>query len=250
MKHKRIIVASQPRCGSMWVWNVTRELIRAVDLRPIPGIIEADAEPGKEIAWALSAPLGPDEVACLKVHKFVDPLTSDCLVIGPWRDLYDASLSFMRFRAMPFGRYLLALNGPDGQCIAPFLHLYPQADIPNLLAIPYPDIVSNAASVVRRIARFIGADVDDCQVRQIVETWCPANVQRLIDRVVSTPGMSRPVPGQGHRVYDPVTGFSALHIGSGEAPALSAEEEAQLRNVIRGVLSRGAGRERKERKRS
>jgi len=219
----------------MWVWNVTRDLIRAVGLTPLPVTVAADAQPAGEIAWALSGRLADDEVACVKVHRFVDPRASDCLIIGPWRDLFESSLSFMRFKAMPFRQYLASLNGGGGARISRFLATYPDGEWPNLLAIPYPDILADSASVIRRIAGFIGADVHEADIARITGAWSRAQVESLLVRDAG----AAPVPGEPHRTYDPVTGFSSNHFTPDEPLVLSDEQEAQLRNVIRGIMARG-----------
>jgi hypothetical protein len=70
---KVIWIASVPRCGSMWVFNVTRQVVRAAGLEVLPSLVpQTDEAMGAAFQEGIRD-LATDRVRVLKVHQALSP---------------------------------------------------------------------------------------------------------------------------------------------------------------------------------
>ncbi len=217
LKASRIFVSCMPRSGSMWAYNVTRELIRSAGVEPIPQKVPPDATP--YLTKAFEEPVGENQAYCIKTHYPVDPEKPDTLIINTYRDIRDAVISQMRFMHLSFEEAF-----GDGKKWMRLTDMYSDGKSDNILQICYERIVTEPMEVIRRIDRFIGTEASEQRMEEIQEQFSKEKIKRKIDDMkgISTEQILanasvmdgiRNADGS-YRVFDRNTGFQSNHITS------------------------------------
>ena len=102
---KAVWIASVPRTGSMWTFNITRELVRAAGFGVVPDLVPNNDEEMVRIGGERVDAPASREVAVLKIHVRMRPDTPLSLFIVPRRDLRDSRVSSPRNKvAVPADR--------------------------------------------------------------------------------------------------------------------------------------------------
>ena len=110
LNHSPIIfIAGMPRSGSMWTYNVCRKLITAAGKTFWPDEVPLDESP--VIEHALAHPPEPNQVYCIKTHFRVPVGQPHMRIICNYRDIRDATLSYMRFMKCSFEKGLSVARG-------------------------------------------------------------------------------------------------------------------------------------------
>ena len=203
----------------MWVFNVTRQIVRAAGLEVLPATVPQTNE--DMVAAAMEGVVDPvtDRVRVVKVHNNVRPEIPNSRFILPRRDVRDAMVSFMRFMRCDFEAGLeFARNA-----MASARH-YDSFPPDRALFIDYADIVSRAASVVDTIGEFLEAPLDPETSDAIAGALDKKNVahtireteQDLIRRsraggTISS-GELVVLGPQDVRAFDTATGFQTGHV--------------------------------------
>ena len=154
LKAKRIFVATIPRSGSRWTYNVTRALIEAAGIKPIPqSMIIADDLPF--VIKALKESPGENEVYCVKTHYLIEPKqSSETLFITTYRDIRDVVVSFMKFMRTSF-EYTISGVRESMKLVDTYL----ESRASNVLGIRYDEIVNQPLDTIQKIDHFIGTGV-------------------------------------------------------------------------------------------
>ena len=217
-----VIVASMARAGSMWVYNVTRELISASGNVPLPE--EPPPDHDQLIMKALGRTCDVNKIYCFKTHSRISPSRRDARILCPYRDVRDAMLSFMRFMHCEFERGLRAAQG-----MMALTDYYFSLPTVNLLPIRYDDITSKPSEVTRKIARFLGLDIMPDDIKTILDGFSRKRVQKFINMLesIGTDECGSILPAQdksgytsvqnldgSYRVFDKKTNFQSNHITS------------------------------------
>src|ERR1043166_548248 len=93
---KVIWVVSAPRCGSMWVFNVTRQIVRAAEFEVLPSLGTQSDEAMLAAARDGGCDPATDRVRVLKLHGTCPDFPYVRFIV-PRRDIRDSVVSFMRF---------------------------------------------------------------------------------------------------------------------------------------------------------
>ncbi len=218
---KAVWIASPPRCGSMWVFNVTRQIARATGLDVLPGAVpQANEAMVAAAAEGIRDP-APDRVRVVKVHSNVCPDMPSSRFILPRRDVRDAIVSFMRFMrcdfeaGMEFARNAIASERHyDG---------FPPG---RALSVDYADIVAHPAAIVDAIAEFLGAPLEPDMSDAIAGNLDKENVARTIQQTEQSLIRRSRAGGtisadelvvlgpQDVRAFDTATGFQSGHVSN------------------------------------
>jgi len=247
---KSIFVAGMPRAGSMWTYNVVRRLLVLAGMTPWPDKVPVNERP--IIKKAFSRPAGAGRVYCIKTHYAIAIDRPDTRILCNFRDIRDATLSFMRFMKCPFEQALESAR--ESMKITDH---YLRAGAPSVLPVDYDDIATAAPSVVARIADFIGVEAGAAEINDIVEQLSrgrmQARLERLHDVAVNQAGeiQSRALAGRyasirntdgSYRVFDTETGFQSDHITSTHSgewrEAFTAEQQRILNELLGEWLRR------------
>ncbi len=153
----RVLVATMPRAGSTWVFNVARQICRMHGYRLQPehaalalgdhfeaSFRKAVRDPRRRSAWVL------------KTHRHLAELPQGFRMIATIRDPRDALLSFARFTRSDWRHALVAtLNAVKlAEARRALAARHP------VLEIAYPEIRDRPAAVVEKIAAFLGLPVE------------------------------------------------------------------------------------------
>lgn len=261
-----VAVVSIGRTGSMWLWNVARDLLETAGL----GVVALDSA-DFDRAWFIARLSGRD-IICLHHHK-VEPPRPKVRYIVPYRDIRDVALSTMRFNRVDFDTVLSWLPGQMEALDA--LMAYDDAVA---LKIRYEAMVRHPDRAVLDVATFLGISLSRDKARVLAERYSRERVRRLTqanDRLFKGPEsrpsihkfyragaptgavaiQSGPVilpaaynPDLSLRIIDERTRFQTNHVsskGPGEwRIALTAEQKKRLNDATREWLGRYRYRQR------
>ncbi|MHC4131137.1 MAG: O-linked N-acetylglucosamine transferase family protein [Planctomycetota bacterium] len=232
----RIFVSSMPRAGSMWTYNVTRSLIGAAGLKPLPEIVPTDTTPF--VTRAFKEPPAEDQVHCVKTHFVVETPQNDenTLIIVPYRDIRDCIVSYMKFMHCNFEYALRAMKYWNPT------NVYFDSKAENILKIRYNEVVDEPLNAIQKINSFIGTGVSFEQIENINEQFSRKKVKEKVDALTNTSVEqvevnsavldSTPNMDGTRRIFDKNTGFQAGHITSQKSgswrQALTETQQQQL----------------------
>jgi hypothetical protein len=189
-----------------------------------------------------------DRVRVLKVHSQLPPdLPHSCFIV-PSRDARDGLMSYMRFMRCGFDEALDYVRG----AVETARH-YAAFPRERTLFIAYEDIVVRPAAVVRTIARFLSAKVEDRALFGIVRSYSRENVGRMIakkERELARRSRDGEairsdelvvLGSQRIRMFDTATGFQSGHVSRSRegdwqkffTPHQRARLEAHLADLAR-----------------
>jgi hypothetical protein len=212
---KRIFISSMPRSGSMWTYNVTRSLIRAAGMEPIPKNVPVNTKPF--VKKAFNEPVGENEVFCVKTHQVVDTEKPDTLIIVPYRDIRDAIFSYMKFMRVSFEEAF-----PIPQQWKIVTDTYHKSKSPNILKIRYDEIMNEPMEIIQKIDRFIGTGVSFETIETINEQFSRKKMKEKVDGLKDISSEQARVNAAAFdtvenmdgsvRVLDRSTGFQTGHV--------------------------------------
>jgi len=159
-----------PRSGSMWTYNVCRRLITAADKKPWPDEVPLDESPA--IQHALSQPPAPDQIYCIKTHFQIPVGKPHMRIICNYRDIRDATLSYMRFMKCSFEQALAVAQGS-----MELTNHYLQPQDSNVLPLRYDTIINQPQQTISSLARFLSLPTEPVEIEK--------NPARLIWTAVS-----------------------------------------------------------------
>jgi len=232
---KIIWIASVPRTGSMWAFNITRELLRISGLQVFPERVPTDDMEMAELAKDAIVDTNPNHRWVLKVHAKLSSTTPRSYFISTNRDPRDALISRMRFlgdnfdSAMRIFQEMLELQSHYAS--------FPKHSI---LHLDFTDISTVPEMVIAQIATALDLTVPQAVVRELAVRFSKANVQKRIDTLTK---QSDDV--QAHdfvdtvrnrdgsiRIFDKGTGFQSGHVSNYQdgdwRTLLTDEQQAQL----------------------
>ena len=251
LNHSPIIfIAGMPRSGSMWTYNVCRRLITAVGKTPWPDEVPLDESPA--IQHALSHPPASGQVYCIKTHFQIPVGKPHMRIICNYRDIRDATLSYMRFMKCTFEQALAAARG--GMQLTDH---YLESQDPNVLPIPYDMMINQPQQTISTLAGFLSIPVEAAEIENIAQSLSREAVARQLEKLKTDRqdiensnkdslalGKLSSVPNLdgSSRLHDSSTGFQTNHISSNKdgewRKAFSSEEQEKLMAVASDWLLR------------
>ena len=247
--YKIVWIASMPRSGSMWAFNIARRLLREAGYNVLPRTIpKSDAQMVAEARKGLMDD-SPDNVWCLKIHSGLRNGSPSNRFISTFRDPRDAVVSFMRFMQCDFEQALTASAIWTELC--DHYRTFP-SDLS--LQLDYDGIVTQPRYAASRIGKFLGLDLPPHHIAGAVAEFERANVRRRIETL-------RKDVERGHassdfdilealivnpdgrlRFYDPQTGFQSDHVSDYRDGdwriLLTGEQKQRLDQTIGDWLAR------------
>jgi hypothetical protein len=248
-----VFICGMPRAGSMWTYNVARNLLRAAE-RSIKPENEPPTDDQAYLLRSLSDALvhgQPNETYVWKTHELLRRNIPGARYITTYRDIRAATFSFMRFTRCDFNRALSA-----ARVMMATVDYY--ADFPDsrCLKLDYKLIVGDPFGVAVRINAFLGCGVPDELSRSIVDKFTRERVTTIVASAEEKKGKARASPSAAAalgvflvsnldgtpRVGDVATGFQSGHVsGLGDDAwqhELTASQQAQLEGVCGDWLRR------------
>ena len=156
-----IWISTAPRTGSMWTFNITRDIFRLAKRKVEPEDVPQLDDEMLELAIQHSFESeDPERIWVLKCHKLMRPDLPKSKVITTHRDPRDVLVSFKDFMKTSY-EHSLAI----ARAVVQFTDVYEQYDPDYLLMVPYADIESQPVDVVRRIADFVGIRISEADAK-------------------------------------------------------------------------------------
>lgn len=237
--YKVVWISTAVRTGSMWLFNVTRAVLRCAGRTVLPERVpqreEQIFEMAQRDAWTDTT---PGSVWVFKVHFALRSDLPQSRFITTIRDPRDVVVSYRRFQDTTFEHALGA-----GDDVVRCAELYRDCPPTVLLTIDYRDIEDRPRDVINRIGAFLEVPVaaDDAarvaeefsreRVRQRIESTTQSVLQRLQRNAPVAADEVVPVRGRIIRAYDVETGFQTGHLSdapSGSWRTLLSEEEKRV----------------------
>lgn len=220
--YRAIWVAGMPRAGSMWTYNVVREIVRSAGKSVLPEEAPvSDQESGDYANREIVRNQDPNTVFVFKIHSFIEALPDQQLAISNIRDVRDTIMSFMRFMHVDFATALSAAK--DYIRLADHYESFPED---RCVLVRYVEIVNDPEKVIARLARRIGVDIKAATGADIAARFSKDRVKALTDdkdrqlrRSLETgeqvQGTRRLERGNGIVAsFDLETGFQSNHVSS------------------------------------
>lgn len=247
---KVVWVAGMPRSGSMWTFNVVRELARRAGFRVLPEEIKLTDQQYAEYAnQEIIANRDLNTIFVLKLHAKLSSLPPGHLVITNIRDIRDVTMSYQRFMHVDFEKALdacrLNLN------IANYYLAFPDAQ---RLALRYEELTAKPVETVAHIADRVMGGIDHDVAQEIATQFSKEKVRALTeskDRQYQRSLEGEPLPpGETllNRVdgtlatIDRSTGFQSNHVSDYRDGAwrqmLSEEQIGAMENTFSDWLMR------------
>jgi hypothetical protein len=249
--YKSVWISTPPRTGSMWLFNVTREMLRRVGRTVLPEKVpQMDTQMIELARCEAWNDTDPRRVWVLKVHTLLAREVPKSRIVTIIRDPRDVLVSYRRFMHTTFEH---AMDITE-QTVVRFADAY--ADYPPelLFHASYLDIEKRPADLLRRMVDYLDLAITPEAIAQTVEKFSRAKVRQLIEktsrRVMHRIKRQAPVNrdevvvlGQDNiRAFDPNTGFQTGHISGSRSgdwrTELSEREKRIIRERIGGWIVR------------
>ena len=177
----RIVIASTPRTGSMWTFNITREIIKKLNYIVVPKLIpQNDSEMCKIHLDHLNVK-EKNIISVIKIHSILKKIYyENSKIIFNLRDPRDALVSFLRF--MKFSYNLKEKIEYISDSIKKTEYIRNNVKKDDYLEIFYNNIISRQKDTVKQICNFLNIEIKLEQINQIVEKYSKSNVIKSIKK--------------------------------------------------------------------
>ena len=234
-------ISTAPRTGSMWLFNVVREIFTLNKYNIFPVKIPKNDKDFLEIYNSKSINDNNDfNKYVFKVHS---PINSDLFnskVLTTIRDPRDVCASYKEFMKSDFES---ALNAAKG--MIDFIKYYESFDKNYLKFFKYEDIENNSIDIIIAVSKFIESEINLDKAIFISEKFNKSNIRDLINsndkklenKIKNKEKVERSelvfFSKENYRAFDINTGFQTNHISqrkSGEWRKVFSEKEIEIIN--------------------
>ena len=168
-----VFVAGMPRSGSMWVYNISRVLIRARGRIPVPENMPPDDV--RRIKQAFQIQREENEDYIIKTHIVLKPDLPGVKLIYTYRDVRDSMLSYMRFMHCEYNVGIKNLIAN-----MQLTDYYFEKHAHNIIRIRYDDIITTPDKVIMKIGDFMDRSVPQNTAETIADQFSRDNVKKII----------------------------------------------------------------------
>lgn len=221
---QRIFIAGMPRSGSMWTYNVTRNLIKASGQTLVPELVPINEV--NLIEKYSESDASEADFFCIKTHLLITPLDSKTKIICNYRDVRDAMISFMKFTSAEFNIGIIAAEA----MIHTTDHYFQVGNQDNSLKIRYEQMIESNFNTTKTINNFLNLDINDEDIIKIIQDLSRDNIEKKFSEF-DLPIHSNPMEGSTirlkidsekyefvqnfnntYRLFEKETGFQSNHI--------------------------------------
>jgi len=237
-----IWVSTAPRTGSMWLFNVTREIFRIVGRQVEPEIVpQSDAEMFQLASQRAFTSQDPTKVWVLKVHNILKPNLPRSKILTTHRDLRDVLVSFKEFMNTSFDNSLGCARG-----LVQYTETYKDYAPDYLMLVAYNDIETRPIELTLEIAKFLDVQISEINAKKIALKYSRKKVKSIIEKSNKslTKNITNKKPIDSHdivrlsdsnyRAFDRMTGFQTGHVSrrkTGDWKNVLSDSEQQLLDV-------------------
>ena len=234
-------ISTAPRTGSMWLFNVAREIFIINKYNVFPDKIPKNDKDFLDIYNSES--VNDNNVSNKYVFKVHSPMNSDLLnskVLTTIRDPRDVCASYKEFMKSDFESALTAAKG-----MIDFIKYYKPFDKDYLKFFKYEDIENRTIETIISLSKFIECEINFDTAKLISEKFNKQNVRSLIKN--NDEKLMNKIKNKGkiekseivyfskenYRAFDKQTGFQTNHISnrnSGEWQKAFSKKEIEIIN--------------------
>ena len=234
-------ISTTPRTGSMWLFNVTREILKAYNFNVLPKEIpQYDKETVKIYEKYSLKDHNENNKYVLKLHKLLPKDLKNSKILTTIRDPRDVCISFKEFMNVDFNAALTATK-----TINDYAKTYKQYSDEYVKFIKYENIENRSIETLTEIVTFIDINIDLQLLRKIsnkfsrysVRNLIQENDTKLLNKIKNKEKVLKKevvyFSNKNFRSYDPNTGFQSGHISnrkSGDWKNKFSENEIKIIN--------------------
>ena len=182
MQFSRIIVYGYPRTGSMWVYNILREIVQLCRYDIIPKRIPKSDKEMLKIHKNNLDINNKKIISIIKVHTLLDKYQlKDAFIFMTKRDPRDSLISYMRFMKVKNWDIAHKLEHISGY-IDSVKHLRNTINSQFFLEIDYKDITLRPINLIMKILNFLKIDLKEDQIIDISKKYSKDSVKKIIEK--------------------------------------------------------------------
>ena len=236
-----IWISTTPRTGSMWIFNVTREIYKTLGFDVEPSLVpQNDSEMFEIYNNKAVNELNNNLRFILKIHTLLKPNLARSKIITIVRDPRDVCISFKEFMKTNFNESLNATKS-----LIHFSKIYKNFNKNYMLILKYENIVKNPIEIILKIAKFLNENINHSQAVEISKKFSKKNVIEIInkknkelkEKILNKSKIDKKeiviISNQNVRAYDKNTGFQTGHVSqrkSGDWEAIFSNTEKEILN--------------------
>jgi len=242
MKKKNTFwISSAPRTGSMWLFNITREILKESGYEVYPKIIPQYDKEMLDIYYKEALPDQNDlNKYVFKVHTILKPDIPRSKILTIIRDPRDICISFKEFMKTDFKSSLKATES-----ILNFTKIYKHFEKDCLMILKCENIGKKPIDTIIEIGKFINCKVEYNLAEKISKKFSKDNVKNIIKendnslnlKIKENKEVSKSeivyFSKDNYRSFDINTGFQTGHISkrnSGDWKKAFSSEEIEIIN--------------------
>lgn len=234
-------VSTVPRTGSMWLYNVTREILRLSKINVLPTQIPKSDRKFFEIFENQSLiDQNNSNKYIFKIHKILKPNLPRSKILTIIRDPRDVCISFKEFMKTDFETALKAAKD-----LLKYEKIYKKYDKNYLKIFRYEDIENRSIETILEIAKFIGYEINFKTAEEIslkynkkqVKNLIKRNDENLLSQIENKEDLDKSsivYSKDSYRSFDTKTGFQTNHISnrnSGDWKKSFSSKEIEILNL-------------------
>ena len=236
-----IWISTTPRTGSMWIFNVTREIYKTLGFDVEPSLVpQNDSEMFEIYNNKAVNELNNNLRFILKIHTLLKPNLARSKIITTVRDPRDVCISFKEFMKANFNESLNATKS-----LIHFSKIYNNFDKNYMLILKYENIEKNPIEIILKISKFLNENINHSQAVEISKNFSKKNVNEIInkknkelkEKIFNNSKIDKKevviISNQNVRAYDKSTGFQTGHVSqrnSGDWKKTLSSEEIEIIN--------------------
>ena len=241
MRVNSFFISTAPRTGSMWLYNVTREILKLSKLNVLPKLILKSNQEFFEV-FKKQALIDQDNsnMYVLKVHHILRPNLPRSKILTTIRDPRDICISYKEFMKTDFNAALKATKS-----ILDYEKIYKSYDENYLKFFRYENIENKTIKTILEIAKFIGYEINLKIAEQIKSKYDKKEIKKMIKKndenlpfeVNNKEDINKSnivyFSKKNYRYFDTKTGFQSNHISnrkSGDWKKILSKKEIEIIN--------------------
>ena len=215
-------ISTTPRTGSMWLFNVTREILKLSKINVLPIKIPKDDTQFHEIFEKQSLiDQNDSNKYVFKIHQILKPNLPRSKILTTIRDPRDICISFLEFMKTDFNTALKA-----AKTLLKYEKIYKTYKKDYLKFFRYENIENKSIETILEIANFIGYEINYKDAEQIslkynkekVKNLIKKNDENLLSKIKNKEGIDKSsivyFSKDNYRSFDTNTGFQTNHISN------------------------------------
>ena len=181
MQFSRIVVYGYPRTGSMWVYNILREIVQLCRYDIIPKRIPKSDKEMLKIHKNNLDINNKKIISIIKVHTLLDKYQlRNAFIFMTKRDPRDSLISYMRFMKVKNWDIAHKLEHISGY-IDSVKHLRNTINSQFFFEIDYKDITLRPINLIMKILNFLKIDLKEDQIKYISKKYSKDSVKKIIE---------------------------------------------------------------------